>query len=180
MSLLRRAEKCLANQQVHKLLNAFVCPRDQGTLIEEQNLLDADQRRDGGWFIKQSLPEVYLIALIDTPKSAIDGYLIAVKDNICTSEEPTTCTSAILQGFYSPYPATVVEKLKHAGALIAGKTNLDEFGMGYAFSRDHAVSACLTWETGPTLQIQSMGLSKTYILKTEILYHLVEALVAVL
>lgn len=74
--------------------------------------------------------KAYLIAIIGTAKSAIDGYLIAVKDNICTSEEPTTCASAILKGFHSPYPATVVEKLKQAGALIAGKSNLDEFGMG--------------------------------------------------
>ena len=63
-------------------------------------------------------------------KSPIDGQMIAVKDNICTTEQPTTCASAILGGFHSPYPATVVEKLKSAGALIAGKTNLDEFGMG--------------------------------------------------
>jgi Asp-tRNA(Asn)/Glu-tRNA(Gln) amidotransferase A subunit family amidase len=65
-------------------------------------------------------------------KSPIDGQLIAIKDNICTTEEPTTCASAILEGFHSPYPATVIEKLKGAGALIIGKTNLDEFGMGYA------------------------------------------------
>ena len=41
----------------------------------------------------------------------------------------------MLKDFHSPFPATVVEKLKHAGALIAGKTNLDEFGMGYAFNQ---------------------------------------------
>ena len=74
--------------------------------------------------------KAHLISIIGTAKSAIDGYLIAVKDNICTSEEPTTCASAILKGFHSPYPATVVEKIKQAGALIAGKSNLDEFGMG--------------------------------------------------
>ena len=62
-----------------------------------------------------------------------------MKDNICTSEEPTTCASAILKDFHSPYPATVVEKLKDAGALIIGKTNLDEFGMGYAVN--HSVAA---------------------------------------
>ena len=76
-----------------------------------------------------------LIVLIGIAKSAIDGFLIAVKDNICTSDEPTTCASAILKDFHSPFPATVVEKLKHAGALIAGKTNLDEFGMGYALNQ---------------------------------------------
>ena len=137
MSLLRRAEKCFANQQVHKLLNAFVSPGDESTLIQERfwNLRDADKRREEGASFKESLSKAYLIALIGTAKSVIDGYLIAVKDNICTCEEPTTCASAILKGFHSPYPATVVERLKHAGALIAGKTNLDEFGMGYAFSR---------------------------------------------
>ena len=72
--------------------------------------------------------------LLGKAKSAIDGCLIALKDNICTYEEPTSCASGILEGFHSPYPATVVEKLENAGALIAGKTNLDEFGMGYAFS----------------------------------------------
>ena len=133
MSLLRRAEKCSSNQQVYKVLNAFIRPRDEDTEIQKHtwNLRDADKRRDGGTLVKGgNLGKAYLSALIDTPKSAIDGYLIAVKDNICTSEEPMTCASAILKGFHSPYPATVIEKLKQAGALIAGKTNLDEFGMG--------------------------------------------------
>ena len=136
MSLLRGAEKCFANQQVYKSLKAFVCPRDEGTLMQEHTwkLRDADQRRDGGTSIEESSGKAYLIASVGTEKSVIDGYLIAVKDNICTSEEPTTCASAILDEFHSPYSATVVEKLKHAGALVAGKTNLDEFGMGYAFT----------------------------------------------
>jgi aspartyl-tRNA(Asn)/glutamyl-tRNA(Gln) amidotransferase subunit A len=56
--------------------------------------------------------------------------LIAVKDNICTSALPTTCASRILKGYYSPYNARVVQQLEDAGAIIAGKTNLDEFGMG--------------------------------------------------
>ena len=71
-----------------------------------------------------------LIFDVGAEKSPIDGQLIAIKDNICTTGQPTTCSSAILGGFHSPYPATVVERLKAAGALIAGKTNLDEFGMG--------------------------------------------------
>lgn len=60
----------------------------------------------------------------------MDGRFIAVKDNICAKDEPTTCASKILDGFLSPNAATVVEKLNAAGALVIGKTNLDEFGMG--------------------------------------------------
>jgi aspartyl-tRNA(Asn)/glutamyl-tRNA(Gln) amidotransferase subunit A len=55
---------------------------------------------------------------------------VAVKDNICTLEYTTTCCSKILEGYRSPYEATAVTKLKAAGALIAGKTNADEFAMG--------------------------------------------------
>ncbi|KAL0265264.1 Trimeric GatFAB AmidoTransferase(AdT) complex subunit [Diplodia seriata] len=64
------------------------------------------------------------------PASSLNGRLVAVKDNICTTESPTTCASAILRNFTSPYDATVVQCLRAAGAVVAGKTNLDEFGMG--------------------------------------------------
>jgi aspartyl-tRNA(Asn)/glutamyl-tRNA(Gln) amidotransferase subunit A len=55
---------------------------------------------------------------------------IVLKDNIVTIEQPTTCGSRILQGYQSPYNATAVERLRAAGALIAGKANMDEFAMG--------------------------------------------------
>lgn len=60
----------------------------------------------------------------------MDGRLISIKDNICTRDLPTTCASGILGQFSSPFNATVIEHLEDAGAIIAGKTNLDEFGMG--------------------------------------------------
>ncbi|HSP16184.1 MAG TPA: Asp-tRNA(Asn)/Glu-tRNA(Gln) amidotransferase subunit GatA [Thermoanaerobaculia bacterium] len=55
---------------------------------------------------------------------------VAIKDNIVTTDMPTTCASRILGGFVSPFDATVVNRLRKGGAAIVGKTNLDEFAMG--------------------------------------------------
>ncbi|XP_073028249.1 glutamyl-tRNA(Gln) amidotransferase subunit A, chloroplastic/mitochondrial [Primulina eburnea] len=58
------------------------------------------------------------------------GVLVGVKDNICTSDMPSTAGSRILENYRPPFDATAVKKLREAGAIIVGKTNLDEFGMG--------------------------------------------------
>lgn len=58
------------------------------------------------------------------------GVPIALKDNICLDRGQTTCASRMLEHYESPYSATCAERLEHAGAIVVGKTNLDEFAMG--------------------------------------------------
>jgi aspartyl-tRNA(Asn)/glutamyl-tRNA(Gln) amidotransferase subunit A len=58
------------------------------------------------------------------------GVPVALKDNLCTRGVPTTCSSLILGSWKPPYDATVVQRLASAGAVVVGKTNLDEFAMG--------------------------------------------------
>ncbi|MCW5819887.1 MAG: hypothetical protein KIT12_08250 [Trueperaceae bacterium] len=64
------------------------------------------------------------------PVGPLAGVPVAVKDNLATVGLPTTAASRILAGYVSPFDATVVARLKAAGAVVIGKTNLDEFGMG--------------------------------------------------
>jgi aspartyl-tRNA(Asn)/glutamyl-tRNA(Gln) amidotransferase subunit A len=87
------------------------------------NLVMADQARAAAAAIDSR------VSSGDDP-GPLAGVPVALKDNFCTRGVPTTCSSKILEGWRPPYDATAVERLVEAGAVVVGKTNLDEFAMG--------------------------------------------------
>ena len=108
------------------------------TLHWSQALLDAEAARVDG-LVARSRNVAAELPLAATP--------IALKDNIVTTEQPTTCGSRILEGYVSPFNATVVERLRAAGAMIAAKANMDEFAMGS--STEHSAFGRVRHPTHP-------------------------------
>jgi aspartyl-tRNA(Asn)/glutamyl-tRNA(Gln) amidotransferase subunit A len=80
--------------------------------------------------VVHSDPEARAAGAAAAPRGPLAGVPVVVKDNLCTRDLPTTCASRILAGYQPPYDATVIERLRAAGAVVTAKGNMDEFAMG--------------------------------------------------
>lgn len=103
-------EACVKLTSAVKPLNAYISVTSD---VARKQAGDADVRQQGNSLLGQ-----------------LDGIPVAIKDNYCVKDKPTTCASRMLANFSPGYNATVYEKLRKQGAVLIGKTNLDEFAMG--------------------------------------------------
>uniref|UniRef100_A0A4W4H6N5 Glutamyl-tRNA(Gln) amidotransferase subunit A, mitochondrial n=1 Tax=Electrophorus electricus TaxID=8005 RepID=A0A4W4H6N5_ELEEL len=110
MSATQLCRTCLDRIQETRCLNAYITVTED---LAMRQALEADGRLSMG-----------------KPLGPLDGIPFSVKDNFCTKSIETTCGSRMLRGYRPPFHATVVQKLLDQGAVLLGKTNLDEFAMG--------------------------------------------------
>jgi aspartyl-tRNA(Asn)/glutamyl-tRNA(Gln) amidotransferase subunit A len=120
-------ERCFARlDALDPVLHAFLSTRREAALAEAA---ESDARRARG-----------------AARSPLDGIPVALKDNIVQAGQPATCASRILEGYVSPFDATAVARLREAGAVILGRTNLDEFAMGSSTENSWAGPTRNPWD----------------------------------
>ena len=144
------AQACLQRINDTKVLNAFI------TLPEELTLQQAKQsnQRFLNGILFLFILFIYFINIIDKSLGILDGIPLSIKDNFSTKNVATTCGSKMLRNYVPPFNATVVERLFQNGAVMMGKTNMDEFAMGSACSESffgptyNPWNSCLKFKLG--------------------------------
>lgn len=128
-SAVEAAKESIASiNKLESNINAFV------TVIDEKKILEAADN------VQKRIEAGELTG-------PLAGVPVAIKDNMCTNGILTTCSSKILGNFVPPYTATAVENLENAGAIIVGKTNMDEFAMGSTTETSFYGATANPWDT---------------------------------
>jgi len=127
LSSVELTQSCLDRIAAAGELNAFITVDPDFSLTQARA---ADERRARGGSL-----------------SPLDGIPVAHKDIFCTRGMLTSCGSHILDGFVSPYDATVIQRFKDAGAVLLGKTNMDEFAMGSSGETSYYGVVHNPWDT---------------------------------
>jgi aspartyl-tRNA(Asn)/glutamyl-tRNA(Gln) amidotransferase subunit A len=125
LSSVELTQHCLDTIKKNKDLNAFINLDEENALIEAQK---ADKE------LKEGRGKI------------LTGIPMTLKDLFCTQQMATTCGSKMLANFNSPYEATLVTKLKEKGAILLGKTNMDEFAMGSANENSYFGAVKNPWD----------------------------------
>lgn len=128
-SAVEAAKESIASiNKLESKINAFV------TVIDEKKILEAADN------VQKRIEAGELTG-------PLAGVPVAIKDNMCTNGILTTCSSKILGNYVPPYTATAVENLENAGAIIVGKTNMDEFAMGSTTETSFYGATANPWDT---------------------------------
>ena len=148
----------MLNQLTIAELTARLARRETSAREATQACLDQIQRVDGQIkaFLSYDAPDALaqaeardaaILAGADFKQQPLLGVPIAVKDVLCVKNQPLNCGSKILGNFKSPYDATVIEKLRAAGAIVFGRLNMDEFAMGSSTENSAFFTTRNPWDT---------------------------------